>query len=161
MHWKIPNEFGTIVSNTILIDTSVLVALIDKEDKWHPKAMALEVALAEHDYELLYLDCVFSEAVSVICRRAEEQRRGQEFDTILTALLEQTPVQRLLWLMGEAERLIDPIFALVRSSSGQLGFNDALLALICQELGVSLIASYDKDFDRIPWLRRITQANQL
>jgi predicted nucleic acid-binding protein len=148
------------VSNTILIDTSVLVALIDKEDKWHSKAMALEIALAERDYELLYLDCVFSEAISVIGRRAEEQRRGDEFDAILMALLERAPAQRLLWLMGEAERLIDPILSLIRSSSGQLGFNDALLALVCQELGVSLIASYDKDFDRIPWLRRITQADE-
>jgi len=38
---------------------------------------------------------------------------------------------------------------------------DALMALACQELGVSAIVSFDGDFDHVAWLRRISDANQV
>lgn len=161
MRWKTLNEYGMRVSSTVLIDTSVLVALIDKQDKWHAQAKALEMAFAAGEYELVYADCVFAEAVSVMGRRAEEQKRSSEFDPILAVLLEQAPPHRLLWLLAEAERLVEPILTLVRSTAGQLGFNDALIALVCQELGISLIASYDKDFDRVPWFHRMSHVSEL
>lgn len=36
-----------------------------------------------------------------------------------------------------------------------LNFNDALIALACEELDVSVILSFDGDFDHIAWLKRI------
>ena len=45
----------------------------------------------------------------------------------------------------------------MRSSSGALNFNDAIIALACRERGIPAIASFDADFDPIPWLRRLAR----
>lgn len=44
----------------------------------------------------------------------------------------------------------------MRSSGGELNFNDALMSLACREREISLIASFDPDFDRLPWLKRVS-----
>jgi predicted nucleic acid-binding protein len=43
-------------------------------------------------------------------------------------------------------------------TTGALNFNDALIALACRDLSILAIASFDTDFDRIPWLHRLSQA---
>jgi hypothetical protein len=43
----------------------------------------------------------------------------------------------------------------MRTSDGELNFNDGLIALACRERQVQLLASFDRDFDRIPWLIRV------
>ncbi len=42
-------------------------------------------------------------------------------------------------------------------SIGALNFNDALIALACRERGIPSIASFDADFDQVPWLRRLAR----
>jgi len=43
---------------TIVIYSNVLLALIDKKDKWHPSANALAMALRKNNCQVVYLDCV-------------------------------------------------------------------------------------------------------
>lgn len=45
----------------------------------------------------------------------------------------------------------------MQTSKGELNFNDALIALACRERGITLIASFDPDFDHVPWLKRVAQ----
>jgi len=45
--------------------------------------------------------------------------------------------------------------ALIRQYAGTLNFHDALIALVCRELKVNAIISFDQDFDALPWLNRI------
>ena len=40
-------------------------------------------------------------------------------------------------------------------------FRDALIALACRERGISAIASFDADFDQVPWLKRIAQPEDI
>lgn len=40
--------------------------------------------------------------------------------------------------------------------SQALNFHDALIALACREREIPVIASFDPDFDLIPWLSRLT-----
>jgi hypothetical protein len=44
---------------------------------------------------------------------------------------------------------------LIRSSEGELNFNDSLIALACRERQIASLASFDQDFDRISWLKRV------
>ena len=44
---------------------------------------------------------------------------------------------------------------LLRSSAGELNFNDGLITLACRERQIRLLASFDRDFDRISWLIRV------
>lgn len=59
-----------------VLDTNVLVALVDSHDKWHARAVALRDALKAQEVEVVYFDPVLNETVSVLARRSEEQKRS-------------------------------------------------------------------------------------
>jgi predicted nucleic acid-binding protein len=139
----------------VAIDTNVLVALVDSHDKWHSRTVALRDALKAAEVTLLYFDPVVNETVSVLARRAEEQKRTQQFPLLLDVLLQQVPATTITWLSAETQRLYDGVVDLIRKTSGVLNFHDALIALGCQELEVTVLASFDRDFDQVSWLTRI------
>jgi len=39
--------------------------------------------------------------------------------------------------------------------------NDALIALTCKEHQIKYLASFDRDFDKVPWLKRLSQPSDL
>jgi predicted nucleic acid-binding protein len=51
--------------------------------------------------------------------------------------------------------LYPDVLSLIQTSSGELNFNDALIALVCRERDIPAIASFDADFDQVAWLKRI------
>jgi predicted nucleic acid-binding protein len=65
------------------------------------------------------------------------------------------------WVFPEIPRLYQDILNLMQTSAGTLNFNDALIALVCREHNVPVIASFDTDFDQIPWLRRLSPAGDV
>lgn len=138
-----------------IIDTSVVIALADAHDKWHAHAVFLRDALFTAGLRQIYFDCVINEAIGVIGRRAEEQKRSEQFDRLLDGLLTLVPAQAITWISGAGERLLPEILALCRQHQGKLNYHDVLMALACRELGVSVIVSFDGDFDDISWLERV------
>lgn len=138
-----------------LIDTSVLVGLINPRDVWHTPALALHDALQKAGAELLYTDCVVAEAISAAARRLHEKGRGADVATLLNRAARQAPIETITWLLPDVPRLYPAVLDLIRSTSGALNFNDALIALACRERSISAIASFDTDFDAIAWLKRL------
>jgi predicted nucleic acid-binding protein len=149
------------MSKQAVIDSNVLVALVDSRDKWHPKAQALLTALKAEGVNVMYFDCVLNETISVMARRAEEQKRAAEFPSLLDRLLQQVPENAVTWISAEIQRLYRRIVELVRQSGGKLNFHDALIALACQELGIPAILTFDEDFDQVTWLTRIESPDQV
>jgi predicted nucleic acid-binding protein len=139
----------------VLIDTNVLIALVDARDTWHASAQALREALKTKAVSLVYCDSVVNEAIGVLARRAQEQRRVDQFSGLVNALLHQVPKEAIVWLSSETQRLYDQVIELVRSTSGDLNFHDALIALGYQWLAIEVIASFDRDFDQVAWLTRV------
>jgi len=129
------------------IDTSVPLGLLDPKDVWHGQAVALKQALQAHQADIAVFDCVLAEAISTMARRIYEQQRAADLDRLLTRILTDYPVDDVLWVLPDAPLLYTEIVELVRSSRGELNFNDALIALSCRHRGISLIASFDRDFD--------------
>ena len=105
---------------TAAIDTSVVVALADEHDKWHAHAVSLRDALLAAGLRQIYFDCVINEAIGVIGRRAEEQKRSEQFDHLLDGLLALIPAQVITWISGAGERLLPEILALCREHQGRL-----------------------------------------
>ena len=103
---------------TAVIDTSVVVALADAHDKWHTHAVLLRDALLVAGIEQLYFDCVVNEAIGVIGRRAEEQKRSEQFERLLDGLLTLIPAQAITWIAGAGERLLPEILARAESTKG-------------------------------------------
>jgi len=135
------------------IDSNVLVALIDKQDKWHTQAKTLLNTL-ENEVEVVYFDCVLNEAISVMARRSEEQKRSSQFSLLLDELRKRVPEEAITWASMNIQSWYGRIIELVQQSEGRINFHDALIALACKELNIPVVASFDGDFDDIPWLKR-------
>ena len=143
------------------IDTSVLIGLLDPKDVWHEPATALKQALKAHGADVAVFDCVLAEAISTMARRIHEQRRTADLDRLVTRILTNYPTEDILWVLPDVPVLYTEIVELVRSSHGELNFNDALIALSCRHRGIPLIASFDRDFDQLSWLQRVAQPDDL
>jgi predicted nucleic acid-binding protein len=50
---------------------------------------------------------------------------------------------------------------LVRHSGGELNFHDALIATYGREQQISILVSFDRDFDQIKWLTRVSNATEV
>jgi predicted nucleic acid-binding protein len=137
------------------IDSSVLVALLNPHDLWHAQALALQDALLGADATLIYFDCVVAEAISTVARRLCEKGRGAEVKGLLERLEAQVPRDLLTWILPDVPRLYPEVLDLIHASSAELNFNDALIALACRERGIPTFASFDPDFDRVSWLKRV------
>ena len=145
----------------VAVDSSVLVGLINPLDHRRLQAMGLHDALIAAGVELIYFDCVVAEAVSVVVRRLEEKKRSEEVKAMLDSLNLQVPEDTISWILPDVPKLFKQVLGIIRSSSGALNFNDALIALACRERGIEAIASFDPDFDQIPWLRRLSLPEDL
>ncbi len=141
----------------VAIDSSVLVALINPRDLWRDQALALRDALLAAGDELLYFDCIAAESVSAAARRLHEKGLSVEVKALLDRLDEQVLRDTITWILPDAPRLYTEALDLIRSSSGALNFNDAIIALACRERGIPAIASFDDDFDVVAWLRRLAR----
>jgi len=143
------------------IDTSVLIGLLDPKDVWHDAATALKEALQGHQAEIAVFDCVLAEAISTMARRIHEQRRAADLKHLLSRILRDYPLEDILWVLPDVPALYGEIVELVRSSGGELNFNDALIALSCHHRDVPFIASFDRDFDHVSWLQRLATPDDL
>ncbi len=139
----------------LALDTVVLAAIIDLHDKWHSAATALNTALTNANAEIIIMDVVVNETITILARRLHEQGRVSQLVDILERLEHIAPPERIIWVSSETQRLYAEILTLVRRYNGELNFHDLLIALICRELALPHIASFDRDFDRIAWLTRI------
>ncbi len=139
----------------VAIDSSVLVALINSRDLWREQALALRQALRMADVQLVYFDCVVAEAISAAARRLHEKGQVDEVKGLLERLESQVPRDSITWIMPDVPDLYPAVLDLIRSSAGELNFNDALIALICRDWNIPAIASFDPDFDQIDWLKRL------
>ncbi len=140
----------------VVVDTNWLVALVDSRDKWHTRAHEIARTLAAQQAQLVYLDCVLNETISVLARRAEEQKRVGELASLLESTCGQVPETQIVWASLETRRLYAEIVELVQRTQGALNFHDALIALLCREWRITTLVSFDEDFDRITWLTRIS-----
>ena len=145
----------------VVVDSSVLVGLINPFDTWHQQALVLREALIAANSELIYFDCVAAEAASAAVRRLHEKGRFADVPALLERLQTQAPRETLTWILPDTQRLYQAVLDLMRSSLGALNFNDALIALACQERGIPAVASFDPDFDSIAWLRRLARPEDL
>lgn len=137
------------------IDTSVIIGLLDSRDIWHTPAVSLQEAITAAELEPVYFDCALAEAMSTIARRLREKGREAELAGLLDRLLADLPTDTITWILPDVPLLYSQVVELIRSSEGELNFNDGLMALACRERNIPAFASFDRDFDSISWLTRV------
>ena len=144
----------------VAIDTSVLVALFVPNDTWRSQAATLVNDLRQRQASIIYFDCVVAEALSAAVRRLHERRQSQRIPAILERFRHELPgtAHNLDSSRHRAIVRTDPRFG--GKSNGALNFHDALIALACQEREIAAIASFDPDFDQVPWLSRLASTEE-
>jgi predicted nucleic acid-binding protein len=93
--------------------------------------------------------------MSTIARRLREKGREAELAGLLDRLLADFPTDTITWILPDVPLLYSQVVELIRSSKGELNFNDGLMALACRERNIPTFASFDRDFDSISWLTRV------
>lgn len=78
-----------------------------------------------------------------------------ELPALLAQLKAEFPTKSILWLYPDLPNLYDEVVTLVEQTDGELNFNDALIALSCRNRNIPWLASFDADFDRVDWLKRV------
>lgn len=89
------------------LDTSFVVGLIDERDVWHAAALDLQTGLQGGDYRLHIFDCVLSEVISTLARRAHEKRREADLSHLLKRLTSQFPKKSITWLYPDLPQQYD------------------------------------------------------
>ena len=145
----------------VVIDTNVLVGLLNSNDHWHKHSVQFRNALLAANVQLIYLDCVIAEVTSTTVRRLFEKGKEEDVEQFFDKLDVQIPHAGITWVLVEVQGLYTDILDMIRMSKGELNFHDALIALVCRKYQIPLIASYDQDFDQIPWLKRIAKPEDL
>jgi len=143
------------------LDTSFIIGLLDDRDIWHKPALELQDAFQAIGAQPYVFDCVISEVISTLARRIHERRRHVDLPGLLNQIRSQFPAKSLTWLYPDLPNLYDEVVNLVEQSAGELNFNDALIALSCQNRSISLLASFDADFDRVSGLKRIARPDAI
>ncbi|MBU6359657.1 MAG: type II toxin-antitoxin system VapC family toxin [Chloroflexi bacterium] len=139
----------------VVIDTSVFVGMLVPNDVWHSQAIELYQTLVESGDEVIFLDCVIAESISVITRRLREKRQIVQADDILNRIMTQFPAELITWVLPDVPTYYAEIVALVQASAHRLNFNDALIATVCSKRQIEAIASFDSGFDLIATLKRL------
>ena len=142
--------------NSAAVDSNVLIGLVDNRDALHTKATNLIDQATRQQIALVYFDCVMNETLSALGRRLEEQKRSHEFSGLVERVQTRIPETLIVWASLDIQRLYASMIALMKQTSGKLNFHDALIALKCRELKIDSILSFDKDFDQIDWVKRIS-----
>ena len=145
----------------MIIDSNFIIALVDKKDKWRERALSLQNALRMENAELIYLDCIINETISVVGRRLEEKGRTDEFEMVFEKITEIVPAENITWIYPEVRRLYGEILNLVKAHKGSLNFHDALIVLAAKEMKTPFIISFDEDFDQVEGIRRIEWPSDL
>lgn len=149
----------------IVLDANILVGLLDRGDSLHERAVELVDRLEHDGHDFVLLDICVTEAISVLCRRAEERAKRKaagrqtndppDLDSIIDTAKGWARAGEIRWVAGTAEHLHADVLELIRSSDGALNFNDALLVVLARKQVVLGLASFDADFDGVEGIRRV------
>ena len=134
----------------IFVDTNVILRYLTKDDEAKAEACyRLFKRVESGEEELFTCEAIVSEVVYVLSsHRAPYRLSGEEIRDRLV------PILTLRGLRLPQKRVYLEALDLY-ASSPFLDFEDALAAAHMRRNGVAEIMSYDRDFDRVPGLRRV------
>ncbi|MBI4531726.1 MAG: type II toxin-antitoxin system VapC family toxin [Candidatus Latescibacteria bacterium] len=142
-----------MTSDSLVVDTNVLVGLLDASDVWHSTATSLYRVLPTQ--KGIYCDIVINETITVLGRRMERHGRSADFPRVLDVLLQKIPSQKIVWIAQFIQPYYHEVIDTVTRFQGTVNFHDALIALYMRDNGLKYLLSFDADFDSFPYITRI------
>ncbi|HWP92379.1 MAG TPA: type II toxin-antitoxin system VapC family toxin [Thermodesulfobacteriota bacterium] len=139
------------MNNKIIVDTNVVVALLDVSDIHHNKALNLVLSLENDGRDLSLMDCILNEIYTVIARRSHE--RGYRFSEIVGKIKNELESFEIIKAYPLVTKLHNRIIEVMVKTNGRLNYHDALISITMKDEGIEEIATFDKDFREIEWLK--------
>lgn len=127
----------------VFLDTSFILALVRPADENHSAAQRLQAVLPEAAY---LSDHVLDETVTFLGKNKEQDIAYEVGRRLLGSKNIEVVVSRPDHLVESLE--------VFRKYSG-FSFCDALSVVLMKDYNIRKIASFDSDFDRVPWIERI------
>ncbi len=118
---------------SVAVDSSVLYALFDPDDRWHARAKKFIEKVRK---ELVSNVAVLTEVTYTLDWSQARQQEFLEF-AARTLVVDQGTSDDLLRIAGVMSKYSDL----------PADFADAALVAMCERMGISEIATFDKDFD--------------
>lgn len=147
------------MAREVVLDANVIVALLDAADSLAEEAKTLGEQLRTEGAELVLLDVLVGEAVSVLCRRSRERRKEPpDIHQALATVRRWDQDGSIRWMAAEQERRMGAILDVVEETAGRLNFNDALLVVLQRAGVIGDLASFDTGFDSVRDFRRVAGA---
>ncbi len=96
------------------------------------------------------MDCILNEVYTVFARRCNE--RGQSFSAVAGSI--RTKLERLETIAAypSANRRHNRVLDLMITTNGLLNYHDALICLTMKSKKLRELATFDRDFQSVPWL---------
>ncbi|MBA4349471.1 MAG: hypothetical protein C0415_05725 [Thermodesulfovibrio sp.] len=146
--------------NKVILDANYILAILDQNDIHHKLAIDIDNKIQAVFDEILYLDCVINEIVSVTIKRLKESKKKELIPDYLKKLHQLIPKTSITWIYPEIEDYYEKVLKTVIDSQGDLNFHDALIVVVANEFEIGYIVSFDKGFDKTK-LKRIKNARDI
>ncbi len=137
--------------NKLIVDTNIIVAVVDDKDIHHNKALNLIINIENKNIPVVLMDCIVNEVYSVIARRSKQH--GYSFKD---AALKIDPVMSSMEVVRAytmVKSLHNSIIKMMMKYNGNLNYHDCLISLVMKEKGLTEIVTLDKGFKVVPWLK--------
>jgi predicted nucleic acid-binding protein len=140
----------------IVLDANVIVGWLDQQDTQNERATRFVQRLHDQGHSILVLDVIAAEALSVICRRANE-RKDKTTDTsqFIATIRDWHQRGLMAFVSHDVETRFDQILDAVASSGGALNFNDALLVVLQREQSIHEVATFDAKLANVSGFRAL------
>jgi predicted nucleic acid-binding protein len=140
----------------VALDANVLVGLLDPGDALHSGAQALIDGMGNGEAAFLLLDFIVEEALSVLCRRAQQRKASppnleSAIETVREWYVSGWVRESALDLAAHIAEILD----IVSDSEGRLNVNDAKLVFLQRSGKIGSIGTFDQKLAAVPGLRCI------
>lgn len=134
----------------VILDANVIVALLYANDSQHQRAVDLSERLEAEGHNLVLVDVLVFEALSVLCRRAVQRKSAPpDLVTGIAVMRSWFDDGEVRFLAHEFERLAFTVLDIVAEFAGLLNANDALLVALQREGAIDTVATFDRGFDNV------------
>ncbi len=128
----------------VFVDANVFIALLNKDDALHERAVSLWTQLKEKESRVATANGVVSEVITVLSQRASKALALQFADTIYSR-------SRDIELIYADEEIETAALGHLRSwPTKNVSFVDAIIVAIMKQREIAHLASFDRAFRTIP-----------
>ncbi|MFY9462835.1 MAG: PIN domain-containing protein [Candidatus Sungiibacteriota bacterium] len=128
----------------VFVDANVFIALLNKDDALHERAVSLWVQCKNAKRHLMTANVVVSEVITVLSQRASKALALRFADTIYSR-------SRDIELIYADEGIETAALGYLRSwSTKNASFVDAIIVAIMKQRGIAHLASFDRIFRAMP-----------